>query len=146
MTDLEQRVQKLENRFWVATAVAIIFGFSGAYGYKELGDAQKQLARLQNGVAAVRQADDEALLELEKAKQAQIADIQRDARPLVKQAITDQMETEIGKTKYWTAYVYFKAAQIGRPPGGGCNGWWQNDLIGKSDVVARDLGMQEQLK
>jgi hypothetical protein len=99
---LEKRVQTLENKLWVAGAVAVIFGVSGAWGFSALHEAQTQLSELQKGVQAVKDARDAALADLKQAKENQIVDFNRQAKGIAKQAITDEMAAKFFKVPFST--------------------------------------------
>ena len=108
--DLQKRVTKLENKFWVAVVVAGIFGFSGAFGFSQLHEAQKVLESLRDGIKAVNDARDKALGEIREAKIQNLKDINEQAKPLVKGAITQEMTAQIGQVKHWTRNIYSMAA------------------------------------
>jgi hypothetical protein len=95
---LDQRVQALENRFWVAVVVAAIFGISGAWGFTQLHDAQKQLDALKDGIAQVNRARDAA-----------IQDIKTEAPEMAKQAVAHETQAQIGKVKYWVDFMFTQA-------------------------------------
>lgn len=136
---LEDRVQKLENWIKIAAGVAVIFGISGAWGLSSLQAAQKQLSELQNGIATVQRERDSALSDLKRAEASELADIRAKAKPLVKEAVSQEIAEEIGSTKKWTAYVFATAAQTGLPPGGGASGWWQKALIDQNALAQKEL-------
>lgn len=139
LSDLEKRVQSLENRLWVAVVVAAIFGISGAFGYSMLRSAQKQLAALQDGIGTVQRARDAAVQDITAAKVSELAEFKAEAGPIAKAAAAGEMQDEIGKVKHWTAFVYGKAAETGLPNGQGANGWWQKSLIDQNALVQKDL-------
>lgn len=146
---LEERVQKLENWLKIAVGVAVVFGISGAWGFSLLQAAQKQLTALQDGIHTVKQQRDEALSDVKAAKDAGIADlknekaaqlldIQAKAKPLVKDAITQEMAQQIGAARKWTAYVFSTATGTGLPSSG-ANGYWQKALIDQNALVQKEL-------
>jgi len=137
--DLEKRVQSLENKFWVAVAVAAIFGISGAFGYSMLLSAQKQLATLQDGVGTVQRASAAAIQDINAAKTKQLAEFNAEVKPIAKAVVVDEMRDRIGNVKHWIAFVYGKAAETGLPNGQGANGWWQKSLIDQNALVQKDL-------
>jgi hypothetical protein len=145
IADLEKRVQALENKLWVALAVAAIFGISGAFGFSMLRDAQKQLADLRDGVKVVEQTRDSAirsigqvrdsaLQDLKQDEQARISDFNGQIKPIVQQAVSSEMGAQISGVKRWTAFIYSEAARVGLP-GSGANGWWQKSLIDQNATV-----------
>lgn len=95
---LDQRVQALENRFWVAVVVAAIFGISGAWGFAQLHEAQTKLDKLKDGIAAVNDARDAA-----------INDIKTEAPAVAKEAVTKEAQAQIGRVKYWLDVVFLQA-------------------------------------
>lgn|ERR1017187_9719210 len=139
--NLTSRVQSLENKFWVAVTVAAVFGISGAFGFSMLHDAQKQLTELQQqltelkqGVKAVETARDNAIQALKQEKEAQIADFNRQAKGIAKQAVNGEMGAQLDAVKQWTKYIYEQAKQYDIPPGSFASGAWQKAFVGAYPV------------
>ena len=117
---LDSRVRSLENRFWVAVVVAAIFGVSGAWGFSMLHDAQKQLVVLEDGIGAVRVARDAA-----------IQDIKDHAPTIAKQAVTKEMDGQIGAVKHWVNAIILEAGAGHSKPGKGVTAEdWRHTVAG----------------
>lgn len=95
---LDQRIQALENRFWVAVVVAAIFGISGAWGFTQLHEAQKQLDELKDGIGKVTRARDAA-----------IQDIKTLAPDIARQAVAQESHAQIERVKYWLNVLFLQA-------------------------------------
>jgi hypothetical protein len=72
-------------------------------------------------------------------KTSQLNDLKAQVKPIVKDAVQQEMQEQIGKVKKWTAFVFGKAAETGLPSGPGANGWWQKSLIDQNALVQREL-------
>ena len=136
---LEKRIQVLENRFWVAGAIAVIFGVSGAWGFSMLHDAQKQLVQLQGGVQTVKDARDAALESLKKSKETQISDFNQQAKEIAKQAVSGEVGAQLDAVKRWTQNIYEQANKYDISPGSFASGAWQKALIGEYPRVQNQL-------
>lgn len=86
---LEVRLTKLETYFKVGIALAIIFGLSGAFGYKLLRIAQKEISDLEARVDIIRPIIDEGLSNLMIQEQNSVAVI----RDLAPQVLLDSLHT-----------------------------------------------------
>lgn len=146
LTTLTSRVQSLENEFWVAVTVAAVFGIGGAWGFSMLHDAQRQLTELQNqlaelkrGVQAVETARDNAIQALKQDKEAQVADFNRQANGIAKQAVNGEMGAQVEVVKHWTQNIYESAKKYDIPLGSFASGAWQKELIGQYPTLQSQL-------
>lgn len=142
---LQARVQALENKIKVATAVAVIFGISGAFGANMLNsaktkidDLEKQIGTLQSQVSDVQSARDNAIAAIRAEENTQVSTFKGQVQPLAADAVNSQLQGQIAAVKHWTAFIYSEAARIG-PTKEGANGWWQVSLSQQSATVQAQL-------
>jgi len=79
---IEERVDRIEKIFWVVGIIAVIFGVSGAWGYKVLSSAKTQLTDLDKKVEAFQNRVDEASIsaksEIDTKKDEAISDLKKE--------------------------------------------------------------------
>ena len=134
---LEVRIQGFENKLWVATAIAIIFGAAGSWGVLTLSEAKTQLDALKEGIPKIESARKIALEEINQRKDTQIAEFNRLAGEIARRAVTGEVQGQISAVKKWTAFIYSNADTYKEGPF--ASGYWQKVLHDQNATVQQEL-------
>jgi len=65
---IEERVDRIEKIFWVIAAIAVIFGLSGAWGYKVISAAKNEIKEIEQNIEPLREFVNNADIFIETAK------------------------------------------------------------------------------
>jgi len=110
---LEQRIDRIEKVFWAAGVIAVIFGLSGAWGYKAITKAKTEIdtvkgdiTTLKEDIVPLRQFVDKADVfvenakkDLEKKKNESISEIARNTDDLAVSAIQKNLKNRLVASK-----------------------------------------------
>ena len=66
---IEERVERIEKIFWAIGAIAVIFGLSGAWGYKVISAAKTEIETLEADIEPLRKFVNDADKFIEMAKE-----------------------------------------------------------------------------